>query len=64
MIGIELDSHERAEAVELACLERGLLVLGAGRSAIRLSPPLTVTTEQVDVAVRILDEALGAVAGA
>ena len=61
MIGIELDSHERAVAVELACLERGLLILGAGRSAIRLSPPLTVTAEQVDVAVRILGEALEAV---
>ncbi len=61
MIGIELDSHERADAVELACLERGLLILGAGRSAIRLSPPLTVTADQVDVAVRILGEALEAV---
>jgi 4-aminobutyrate aminotransferase len=58
MIGIELDSHERAGELELACLERGLLILGAGRSAVRLSPPLTVTTAQVDVAVRILGEAL------
>ncbi len=61
MIGIELDTHERAGELELACLERGLLILGAGRSAVRLSPPLTVTATQVDVAVRILGEALEAV---
>jgi 4-aminobutyrate aminotransferase len=61
MIGIELDSHDRAGALELACLERGLLILGAGTTAVRLSPPLTVTADQVDIAVRILGEALEAV---
>ena len=60
MIGIELDSGERAAAVELECLRRGLLVLGAGRSAVRLSPPLIVTADQVDLAVRILGDAIGA----
>ena len=38
--------------------ERGLLVLGAGKNAIRLSPPLILTREQADIAVGILDEAL------
>ena len=61
MIGIELDDHDRAAALELECLRRGLLILGAGRTAVRLSPPLTVTAEQVDVGVRILGEAVKAV---
>ena len=62
MIGIELDTHARAVALELECLRRGLLTLGAGRSTVRLSPPLIVTADQVDIAVRILGEALEVVA--
>ncbi len=64
MIGIHLDAHERAQSLELECLRRGLLILGAGRSAVRLSPPLTVTADQVDLAVRILGDALEATAQA
>jgi len=64
MIGIELDTHDRAVALELECLRRGLLILGAGRTAVRLSPPLTVTAPQVDIAAGILGEALEAVAAA
>jgi len=66
MIGVELvrdrETKERAtkerDAVVDAAFRRGLLVLGAGKNAIRLSPPLVLTQEQADVAVRILDEAL------
>jgi len=66
MIGIELvrdrQTKERAvterDRVVLECFRRGLLVLGAGRNAIRLSPPLVLTRDQADTAVRILDEAL------
>ena len=69
MIGIELvrdrQTKERAVAerdrVVLECFKRGLLVLGAGRNAIRLSPPLVLTQDQADTAVRILDEALTAI---
>ena len=41
-----------------AAFQRGLLVLGAGKNAIRFSPPLVLTREQADIAVRIFDEAL------
>ena len=69
MIGIELvrdrQTKERASAerdrVVQECFKRGLLVLGAGRNAIRLSPPLVLTKDQADTAVRILDEALSAI---
>ncbi len=69
MIGIDLvkDKQTRAHAgperdrvVDLA-FERGLLVLGAGASAIRLCPPLIVTKEQADVALDIMEECLGIV---
>ena len=66
MIGVELvrDRHtkERAtderDAVVNAAFRRGLLVLGAGKNAIRFSPPLVLTREQADVAIRIFDESL------
>jgi 4-aminobutyrate aminotransferase len=66
MVGIELvrdrTTKERAieerNAVVNAAFERGLLILGAGKNAIRFSPPLVLTTEQADIALRIVDDAL------
>jgi 4-aminobutyrate aminotransferase len=66
MIGVELvrdrKTKERAseerEAVVDAAFRRGLLVLGAGKNAIRFSPPLVLTRAQAETAVRIFDEAL------
>ncbi|HLG54249.1 MAG TPA: acetyl ornithine aminotransferase family protein [Vicinamibacterales bacterium] len=66
MIGIELvrdrQTKERAtterDAVVRGCFTRGLLVLGAGQNAIRISPPLVLTTQQADTALEILDQAL------
>ncbi len=66
MIGVELvrdrRTKERAtnerDAVVEAAFRRGLLVLGAGKNAIRFSPPLVLTAEQADVAVGVLDAAL------
>jgi 4-aminobutyrate aminotransferase len=66
MVGVELvrdrRTKERAieerDAVVNGAFARGLLLLGAGRNAIRFSPPLVITREQVDVAVGIFDEAL------
>jgi 4-aminobutyrate aminotransferase len=42
----------------MAAFNRGLLILGAGKNAIRFSPPLVLTRAEADVAVRIFDEAL------
>jgi len=60
MIGIELDTPDRAERVEWGCFERGLLVLQAGKSCVRLSPPLIVSGDEIDTAMRIFEEALAA----
>ncbi len=70
MIGIELVkdrmTKERAvaerDAVVQGCFQRGMLVLGAGRNAVRLSPPLVLTRQQADTVVEILDETLADVA--
>jgi 4-aminobutyrate aminotransferase len=47
----------RNRFVECA-FERGLLILGAGESAVRLSPPLIITRDQADFAVEVLEECL------
>jgi len=48
------------DAVEIACFERGLILLGAGFNTIRWSPPLILTRENVDVALEIFDAAITA----
>lgn len=66
MIGVELvrdrQTKERAtterDAVVTAAFRRGLLVLGAGKNAVRFSPPLVLTREEAETAVAIFDEAL------
>jgi 4-aminobutyrate aminotransferase len=66
MIGIELvlDKEAKTPAPELRdrleamAFERGLLVLGCGKSSIRLCPPLVITREQADFAMSTLDECL------
>jgi 4-aminobutyrate aminotransferase len=46
------------DAVVQKAFEHGLLLLGCGEAAIRFCPPLCITAEQIDVALRLLDEAL------
>ncbi len=69
MVGMELvrdrDSKEPAElerdALVQAAFQRGLLLLGCGQNTVRFCPPLVVTPEQIDVAVEIVEESLGAI---
>jgi 4-aminobutyrate aminotransferase len=51
---------ELRDRIEVACFERGLIILGAGANTIRWSPPLILTRENVDVALEIFDEAITA----
>jgi len=51
---------ELRDRVEMAVFDRGLILLGAGTNTIRWSPPLILTTENVDVALEIFDEAIAA----
>jgi 4-aminobutyrate aminotransferase len=71
MIGVEIvkDRASRAPAPELreAILEeafrRGLLLLGCGKSTVRLAPPLVIDREDAEIAATILDESIRAAAG-
>jgi 4-aminobutyrate aminotransferase len=71
MIGIELvrsrQTKERAveerNALVQAMFRRGVLVLGAGRNAVRLAPPLVLTKDQADAVLNVMDGALAEVTG-
>jgi 4-aminobutyrate aminotransferase len=59
-IGLSFGDHETAARVELEAFRRGLLVLGAGDDAIRISPPLVFREDQARAALEILEEAVAA----
>jgi len=66
MIGVEFvkDRATREPAPEIPhelvarAFRKGLLLLGAGKSTLRLAPPLVVDEDDVDTALRIIDECL------
>jgi len=66
MIGIELVKDQQTkeaapelrEAIVQKAFHKGLLVLGAGESTIRLCPPLVIDREQADFALAVLAECL------
>jgi 4-aminobutyrate aminotransferase len=62
MIGVEFADPKLAEEVQWACFKRGLLVLECGKQTVRLCPPLVVSSDEMDTAVRIFGEAVEAVA--
>jgi len=66
MVGVEFcrpdDGHapdrQLRERVMQKCFEKGLLLLGCGESTLRFCPPLIVSAEEVETAVRLFDEAI------
>ena len=66
MIGIELVQDRQTKepaprqrnCVLDRAFERGLLVLGAGDSTVRICPPLVITRDQCDFAIETLEECL------
>lgn len=63
LLGIELDTAIAPE-VEAACRRRRLLVNAVGPDVVRVAPPLTVSREEIDEALVIVEEALTEVAEA
>jgi len=57
MIGVEM----RFEVLDiiLRSLERGVLMLDAGRNVLRFLPPLVITRAHIDRTIEILDEVIG-----
>ena len=59
MIGIQITTPKLRDAVIQECFQRGLLLLGAGPSTIRLSPPLVIDQEQAECAAGIIADVVG-----
>ena len=57
MIGVEA----RFEVLDLilGSLEKGILVLDAGRNVLRFLPPLVITRSHIDRTIEVLDEVIG-----
>ena len=66
MIGVEMvkdrATKERAPEVRNALVQamfkRGVLILGAGKNAVRFAPPLVLSKDQADAVLRAFDESL------
>jgi predicted acetylornithine/succinylornithine family transaminase len=56
LLGAELDRS--AGPVAAACLDAGLLVGTAGETVLRLTPPLTISGDEVELGLALLEEVL------
>ncbi len=56
MIGIDLETKQAGDVAKRCC-EKGLLILTA-KSALRMLPPLTITYEEIDKGLSILESVL------
>jgi acetylornithine/LysW-gamma-L-lysine aminotransferase len=57
MLGMELRYDVRN--IILKTMDRGVLILDAGRNVLRFLPPLVIEKEQIDEAVAVLDAVIG-----
>jgi acetylornithine/LysW-gamma-L-lysine aminotransferase len=57
MLGIEFRYDVRN--IILKTMEKGVLVLDAGRNVLRFLPPLVIEKEQIDKTITVLDEVIG-----
>ncbi len=72
MIGLEIVQHKETkqhfprvvtrngknikEVITGECFKRGLILYGAGFNSIRISPPLIITKNEADIALKIIEE--------
>jgi 4-aminobutyrate aminotransferase len=62
MIGVQVVTPALRDSIILESFRHGLLMLGAGASTIRLSPPLVIDEEQAEFATQILSRAISVLA--
>ncbi|MEO0123322.1 MAG: acetyl ornithine aminotransferase family protein [candidate division WOR-3 bacterium] len=74
MIGLEIVRHKETkehfpkvvtkngknikEVITGECFKRGLILYGAGFNSIRISPPLIITKNEADIALKIIEEVI------
>lgn len=58
MLGVELGDPALVKRAVLGAFQKGVLLLGAGKSAIRFAPPLVIDEEDIAIVTGVLDELL------
>lgn len=60
MVGVQLASADEAHRVQQACFDAGVLVLtcGPGDDVLRLIPPLTISDDELELGLAVLEAAL------
>lgn len=58
MLGMELDSAERAKAAVAQMLQRGILINRTNENTLRFLPPYIIQEKHIDQVIRALDEVL------
>lgn len=58
MVGIEFRSKDFRDKVVKKCFENKLIVIGAGESVLRITPPLIITLEEIKEGVAIIETAI------
>src|SRR5262249_16765062 len=61
LVGIEMAEANTAEAVIYECLSRGLSFKVSSGTVLTLTPPLTISSEELDIAIDILAQSIEAV---
>lgn len=62
LCAVTVSSKEKRDAILAGCLERGVMIIGAGERAIRFRPPLNITTEQIDEGMAVIRESIESLA--
>lgn len=60
LVGVEFDDTISGVDVKHGCIDRHLLITAIGAHTIRMIPPLIITEEDCDQAVKIIDETVRA----
>ncbi|MGC9021439.1 MAG: aminotransferase class III-fold pyridoxal phosphate-dependent enzyme, partial [Candidatus Methanodesulfokora sp.] len=71
MVGVELVKDRRTkeparkerDMIIEEAFKKGLMLLGASKSALRLAPPLIIKREEIDIAIEIIDSVIKEVEG-
>lgn len=58
LCAFDLPNAELRDKFKKSCLERGLVLLGAGQRSIRLRPPLTVKKPEIEHGIALLTDAM------
>lgn len=56
MIGLEIVDSQTRDKIIQECAREGLILLPAGNSVIRICPPLTITKEEAEKGIRVIEK--------